>query len=238
MSGLEIVNAETLLTTEDEARLEAAEHVIADGLGAFIDVGRALLEIRENGLYRAYGTFDDYCGERWNLRKRRAYQLCDESEMAQSLMDSGIEPVHLPETEFIARMLVPVWREHPDQLADTWRGLIAEAEASGKPLSGTVVERYVRREHRDLFKAGATYGRPAPMIELLSVLDDYLAIATKLRQFAARNPGYQPPERVAARFAARGGLAVILGGIVADIGNGGPVPPAEEIRALIDEGAQ
>lgn len=52
----------------------------------FLEVGEALWKIREGKLYRAqFGTFEEYCDKRWNITKRRAYQLMDASEAVNSL---------------------------------------------------------------------------------------------------------------------------------------------------------
>jgi hypothetical protein len=47
--------------------LEAHEQVIEQGLPAFREVGRALGEIEEGGLYRdlGFGSFDEYLEARW-----------------------------------------------------------------------------------------------------------------------------------------------------------------------------
>ena len=48
-------------------RLHKLEKTIEEGLRTFTAVGRALLEIRDDQLYRPdYGTFEDYCREKWD----------------------------------------------------------------------------------------------------------------------------------------------------------------------------
>lgn len=60
-----------------ETRLDELEAVIQRGFETFVEVGNALAEIRDNKLYRKwYGTFDEYCRERWGFKKGYAnYQI-------------------------------------------------------------------------------------------------------------------------------------------------------------------
>ena len=52
------------LTVSEAERLDACEQVIERGLATFVDVGTALLEVRDSRLYRvAYPTFEAYCAE-------------------------------------------------------------------------------------------------------------------------------------------------------------------------------
>ena len=82
----------------------------ADGRRIFFSVGNALLTIRDGKLYRAslacdgkrVGTFEEYCQERWNISRPRAYQLIGAAEAVSTMVDKGIEP---PATERQARPL-------------------------------------------------------------------------------------------------------------------------------------
>lgn len=66
--------AEPLNLTERSA-LDQLEAEIRTGVDASIRIGKALKEIRERKLYKHYGTFDDYCLNRWNFTGERARQL-------------------------------------------------------------------------------------------------------------------------------------------------------------------
>jgi len=71
------------LTLTESGNLEILEGVIQSGLKTFADVGNALLEIRDNRLYRVGSkTFELYCKERWCIGSSRARQLIDTSEKA------------------------------------------------------------------------------------------------------------------------------------------------------------
>ena len=70
------------LTTTDTTRLRECEDKIDRSLRSFVDIGDALLEIRESRLYRdEHTTFERYCQERWNITKSRANQLISASRL-------------------------------------------------------------------------------------------------------------------------------------------------------------
>lgn len=70
-----------VLTTLDEC-----ERVIERGLHTFVEVGAALLTIRDERLYRAeHSTFDDYCRDRWQISDRRARQLMDAAQIGTTV---------------------------------------------------------------------------------------------------------------------------------------------------------
>jgi hypothetical protein len=71
--------------------LSELETRIERGLQTFIDVGLALLEIRDRRLYREAGfkSFDTYCRERWGWSRDRGYQLMQAAEVVQSMPTKG-----------------------------------------------------------------------------------------------------------------------------------------------------
>lgn len=79
--------AETLNVIE-QTELATLETTIQAGLQKFVEVGAALLRIRDGRLYRAgFGTFENYCRERWGIARRRAYQLMDAAQVVENLTD-------------------------------------------------------------------------------------------------------------------------------------------------------
>ncbi|MCA1722660.1 MAG: hypothetical protein LC748_00080 [Thermomicrobia bacterium] len=75
----------------DDQRLRLLESVIERGRQTFVEVGSALMEIREDRLYRDQGftTFEDYCHERWGWTARRARQLTDAAQVIKELSPIG-----------------------------------------------------------------------------------------------------------------------------------------------------
>lgn len=122
------------LTTVEHGQLETCEAIIGRGLQAFIDVGNALLEIRENRLYRAHhATFEDYCAQRWSLTRSRAYRLMGATTVVDNLSPIG-DKIPLPTTESQARPLTSL--PAADQVK-VWESAVAAAP-NGKPTAAHV----------------------------------------------------------------------------------------------------
>jgi phage N-6-adenine-methyltransferase len=122
------------------ARLADCEAVIERGLATFIEVGHALLEIRDSRLYReTYCTFEDYCRERWGFSRPRAYELMHAAEVVSAIADT-----QGPRNEAVARELAPL-RKEPEQLRETW----AEAIEQHGPQPTAAQVREVVEERRN-----------------------------------------------------------------------------------------
>ena len=122
-----------VLPAADAARLAERETVIERGLGTFVEVGTALAEIRDDRLYRAkFATFEDYCQERWNLKRAHAYRMIDAAAAVSPIGDTGLP---MPANEGQARELarVPV-----DQRAEIWEETLDRTE--GKPTAAAIRE--------------------------------------------------------------------------------------------------
>ena len=89
-----------LITLDERSRLYQLEETIRQGLNTFVDVGNALLEIRDKRLYRQeYSTFEEYCREQWGMKQSRAYQFMDSAKVVGNLQSSTIvELCKLPTT--------------------------------------------------------------------------------------------------------------------------------------------
>jgi hypothetical protein len=72
----------TALSKTGQRRLADAEAKIERGLSTFMEVGTALVQIRDERLYREqHDTFEEYCRNRWRFSARRANQLMDAAEI-------------------------------------------------------------------------------------------------------------------------------------------------------------
>src|ERR1700739_3202595 len=61
-------------------RLSELEVIIGRGMTHFVEVGSALLEIRQGKLYKPqYSTFEAYCQERWGFSRQHASDLISSS---------------------------------------------------------------------------------------------------------------------------------------------------------------
>lgn len=103
----------------DSARLHECEAVIERGLTTFVEVGQALLEIRESRLYReTHDTFEDYCRDRWGWSRQRAHQMIEASAMS-TIVD--IAPSNEAQARELARL-----KYDPDAVREVWSEVKAE----------------------------------------------------------------------------------------------------------------
>ncbi len=125
MSGIIIQDhVDTALTVEERSTLRSLEAIIERGKQTFIDVGSALMEIRERRLYReTHSTFEAYTQERWDFSSSRARQLIGAAQVVASLPESvtGVTP---PTSEAHARPLAALAPEMRDRV---WREVVATA---------------------------------------------------------------------------------------------------------------
>jgi hypothetical protein len=121
---------------KDVRSLDELEGVIERGQQTFMEVGEALLTIKERRLYREAGfdTFDAYCQKRWGFGKRRANQVLAAAEVGT--MVPGLN-------ERQARALAPI-RHDPELM----REVVEQAMADGV-ITGRVLAQIVEREERN-----------------------------------------------------------------------------------------
>jgi len=125
--------AETMIQTKD-GRLVELETTIERGLKTFVDVGSALLEIRDSKLYRKeHSTFEDYCRDRWNISRVHAHRLIEAAEVTINLLPIGNI---LPATESQARPLTSL---EPEQQREAWK-LAVETAPEGKVTAEHIQE--------------------------------------------------------------------------------------------------
>lgn len=115
-------NEDISLSIIEENRLDELETVIEHGLKTFIDVGTALLEIRDSRLYRKeYTTFEEYCRGKWGWERRHAYRLIDAAKAVENVSNwTQIQPA----TESQARPLTSL---PPEVQADVWQRAVETA---------------------------------------------------------------------------------------------------------------
>jgi phage N-6-adenine-methyltransferase len=110
------------LTVTECDRLTALEQTIERGLQTFVDVGTALLEIRDTRLYRQGSkTFEDYCRERWGMQRHYANRLISAAEVTVNLVPMG---TILPTSE---RQVRPLTALDVDLQREAWQRAIDTA---------------------------------------------------------------------------------------------------------------
>lgn len=136
------MTAVATLTVAEADLLAEAEAVIERGIKTFIEVGEALASVRDNRLYRAdFATFEDYCRERWGFSRQRALQLIDASEVATTIVVTGLPA---PANEAQARELAPLLSS-PGEMRAAFEDAIERSD--GKPTAAVIRE--VVRERMD-----------------------------------------------------------------------------------------
>lgn len=107
-----------LTITKDKARLEHLEGIISRNLQSFYEVGRALMEIRDNQLYekvRGIANFETYCRERWDFHRSHAQRLIDSVIVIDNVSDRIQKPINIEQTRPLAKL-----RENPDAQRIAW----------------------------------------------------------------------------------------------------------------------
>lgn len=100
--------------------------MIERGLNTFVEVGTALLTIRDKRLYRdgfeTFATFEEYCEKRWGLKKSHAYEIMEASKVVTNLKSSAI--AELPTNEAQARPLTAL--KEPEQQQKVWNAAVED----------------------------------------------------------------------------------------------------------------
>lgn len=137
------------LTKIEQGTLQAFEAVIEKGLASFVEVGRALKQIQESGLYRAHGTFEAYCQKRWAMSERRVYQVIEASGVSDRLKKfSGTQP-NLTESHAAELAELPA-----DEQADAYEEALATAP------QGKVTAKHIKAVVENRKEQSSTSSKP------------------------------------------------------------------------------
>lgn len=108
-----------LLNKEELNELERCEVVIKQGLQTFVEVGQALLTIRDKRLYRSgFKTFEEYCDVKWEIGRGRVYQLIGAAQVISNL---STRVDILPKNEKEARSLAGL---EPEIQQEAWAAIV------------------------------------------------------------------------------------------------------------------
>lgn len=118
------------------SRLAACESVIRAGLANFVEVGNALLEIRDGKLYReTHSTFEAYCKERWSMARNYANKMIAASQVVASLGTTVPKPTS-------ERQVRPLAHLPPEEQNRVWEKAleIGGGKPTAKDVEKAVVE--------------------------------------------------------------------------------------------------
>lgn len=111
------------LNAKEKKRYEICTQAVLEALEKQFDAGIALIEIRDQKLYREeFDTFDNYCDSVLKITRQRAYQLIEATEVKEGLPAKAAAQIT---NESQARVLSSVPEEHRAQV-------VAEASKEGK----------------------------------------------------------------------------------------------------------
>lgn len=130
-----------IFTSTESDELRNLEEIIGRSLKTFMEVGNALMTIREKRLYRVtHDAFEAYCNERWELSKTHVNRLIDASKIAENLTPIGV----IPASESVVRPLSPL---SPSQQREAWLRAV-DTSPNGRPTAAHVES--IAREYRDV----------------------------------------------------------------------------------------
>jgi hypothetical protein len=154
-------------TAELTAQLINCEKIIERGLQTFVEVGNALLTIRDQRLYRQdHASFEGYCRDRWGFTSSRARQLIGASQSVTNVTLAGGQ---VPTTESQARQLAGLTAQ---QAAIVMR--VAHENSGGKITAAAI---------------RAARAQPWTNAEITTAIDGY-----RIHPFLACFPEFTPDE--------------------------------------------
>ncbi len=131
------------LTAAETDRLKTCETAISKGIASFVDVGRALTEIRDEKLYRAtHKTFEAYCKERWEIGRSRAYELIDQAEV----IDTIYSTVDLSAAADISKRDVRAIIGDLPAITQDIKSRVAAGETPEKAVAGAITARRAQKD--------------------------------------------------------------------------------------------
>jgi hypothetical protein len=129
-----------ILNIDESHELERCEVVIKQGLQTFIEVGQALMTIKEKRLYRiSFKTFEDYCTHKWGMVQQSATRLIRAYETVTNLQSEPIGSL-LPKSESQIRPLTSL---EPEIQKEVWKEVVKESEETKQPITAAKVQTVV-----------------------------------------------------------------------------------------------
>jgi hypothetical protein len=128
------------LSLAQKSRRAELENVIERGLSTFVEVGNALLEIRDSKLYReTHPTFEAYCRHRWRISRSYAYRQIKAASVAGLLSPIGDIAI----TESQARALSSMG-DDAERIAETWRDACADGNPTAEKIRAIIANKWHR----------------------------------------------------------------------------------------------
>lgn len=167
------------LSDDEKADLAKLEVIVTAGLKTFWEVGRALRQIRDRGLYRdTHKTFEDYCEERWEMSRAEAYRQIGAASVIEDI--STASPKLLPTTISQTRPLQKL--KTPEERRKVWE---LATSAPGVTVTAKVVEDAVKKVRAATVRPQTKATKATPAAKAVSapsfpVRDKFSKLATDL----------------------------------------------------------
>lgn len=132
------------LSAKGRKTLKRMERTIARGLAEFVKVGKALVVIRDERLYKAsHRRFEEYCKSHWKFSAKQAYRFIAGAEIVEELRSGKgrVPRFKLPTRESQVRPLARLCGESRCKPISIWKQALEEA--NGKAPSAALVSKLV-----------------------------------------------------------------------------------------------
>ena len=129
------------LTQEETTQLAEAVETVRQGMGTFLEVGRALMRIRDLRLYRNLApTFEVFCSKVLGLSKQHCYNNIACSDVFGMLESRPEFAGRLPQNEAQTRPLRSLDQE---TAIDVWTEVVAQSSAG--PITAALVRAVAKK---------------------------------------------------------------------------------------------
>jgi hypothetical protein len=141
--------------------IDELEAVVDQGKLTFLEVGTALLEIRDRQLYRerGYERFDLYTLDRFGIHRSQAFRLMDVPRVLAVVSPAGDSA---PTSERQVRELTPLVNEDPAAAARVWNEVVRERPNPPAPLLRERVQAELKAKFDKARKGAQPAPKPAP----------------------------------------------------------------------------
>lgn len=177
----QITPQEPPLNEEEQEELKRCEGIIKKDWKTFLEVGKALITIRDKKLYRVgHKTFENYCRTRWGYERSYGHRLMNSANVVHILWPIGNIPSGLNEAQI--RPLVGL---NDTEIRQVWEKVTKEHP------NGTRTASIVQKCAHELFpkakKPASKGGDPDRVKEIPSLLEKLVGFAQATNKQSANS---------------------------------------------------
>lgn len=167
---------QTKLSLKESLLLDRFEKVIRKGKETFVEVGLALMAIRDQRLYRKdHGDFGEYCESKWGWSRQRAHQVIQAATVVKSLPPEVSIKIDSPATALAVKKVPEANRER----------VLATAASTGSPVTAKTIKAAAKVvDAEEVFKDAVGREIPKKLVPLWQRADeikDLMALVSKAK---------------------------------------------------------